>query len=285
MRNLLSNKPLLIAIFAVVILGILALASSGDRTLTWVESTAGSVVQPVQTFASNTSGAIIDFIRNLFNTTDADKENQQLKIRIAQLEQVETELEQVKSENMRLKELLNYAKTIGEDEFVTATVIGKNQGVWFNTFTLNAGRNQGVEKDMPVVNNSGLVGRVTDVGATWCKVRALIDGNMSVSCLVERTRDNGMIRGTISPDNDSGLLELYYLPTGSDLVPGDKIITNGIGGIYPKNIMLGTVIEVTRSAEGSASDHNAVVKASVDFTHLDEVMILTGITEMPSGAE
>ncbi|OQB24093.1 MAG: Cell shape-determining protein MreC precursor [Firmicutes bacterium ADurb.Bin182] len=285
MRNLLSNKPLLIAIAAVVILGILALSSSADRMLTWVESTAGSVMQPVQTFASGSSNAIIRFVQDLFNTTDADKENQQLKIRIAQLEQYEAELQQLKSENRRLKELLNYAETIGEDEFITANVIGKNQGVWFNSFTLNAGRNHGVKKDMPVVNNMGLVGRVTDVGATWCKVRGLIDAKMNVSCLVERTRDNGMIRGTISPDNKSGMLELYYLPAGSDLVPGDKIITNGIGGIYPKNIMLGTVIEVTRTVEGEKTDHNAVVQASVDFTKLDEVMIITGIPEVSAAEE
>ena len=96
MKKLLENKPALIAIIAVVLLCVLALATSGERTLTWIESTAGSIFQPIQTFSYKASEAVVDFFENLFNTTDADIENQQLKTQLAQLQQILSEYETVK---------------------------------------------------------------------------------------------------------------------------------------------------------------------------------------------
>lgn len=274
MRKFLKNKPLLIAVAVFLALAILAVSTvGGGRSFSWIENAVSAVANPVQTFAANVSNGIIGFVERLFNTTDADQENEQLKIRIAQLEQTLAEYEQIKSENDRLKELLNYSEKDGEWEIVTCKVIGKSQGIWFDVFTVNAGRNHGVKKDMPVVNASGLVGRVTDVGATTCKITAIVDARMNTSVMVERTRDVCMVRGTMEAGNDRNELELYYLPSGSDLVPGDKIITNGLGGIFPRGITVGTVTEVTRQSSGN--DTNAIITPAVDFKRLEEVMIIT----------
>ena len=127
---------------------------------------------------------------------------------------------------------------------------------------------------MPVVNAYGLVGKVTDVGATWCKVTSIIDGSMNVSVMVERTRDNGIVKGSLAVGSDGYNLELSYLPSGSDLVPGDKIVTSGLGGgSYPKAISVGIVTEVIRRTDDSEM-RNAIVEPSVDFLHLEEVMVL-----------
>lgn len=266
------NKPLLITAAAIVLLLILALATSGERTVTWVESAVGSVAQPVQTFAAGVSNAIIGFFENLFHTTDSDQENQQLKVRVAQLEQDLTELELLEQENERLKGLLNYVEKEQDWSYVTASVIGKGQGIWFDIFTISAGRNVGVEKDQAVVCADGLVGRVISVGATWAKVTALVDAGFSASVMVERTRDNGMISGMLETGNNINTLTLYYLPSGSDLVPGDTIVTNGLGGVFPKGIAVGTVTEVTRQSDSTNS--NALVEPAVDFTKLEEVMVI-----------
>ncbi len=276
MRNFLKNKPLAIAAAAVVLLLLLALFTSGDRTVTWLESTVGSVVEPVQGFASRASGTIIDFVQNLFNTTDADQENQQLKVYIAQLEQNVGEMEALRQENERLKGLLNFTETAPDLSYVSGEVIGRNQGIWFDTFTINVGRNQGVDKNMPVVNAQGLVGRVTEVGANSCKVIAVIDASMSVSVMVERTRDNGMIRGTLDTGADSDQMELYYMASDVDLQPGDRIVTTGVGGVYPKGLLLGEVVEVSRS-EG---DYNALVDPAVDFKRIEEVMVIVGMPDL-----
>ncbi len=271
MRKFLHNRPLIIAIVAVVVLVILIAVTAGSRSMTFIESAVGSVVQPVQTFASNASAAIIDFFNRLFRTTDADLENEQLHLRITQLEQQAIELEDLRQENERLREMLHFAQSNTELEYVSASVIGKSQGIWFDTFTINVGRNHGIEAQMPVVTADGLVGRVTEVGATWSKVSAVIDPRTSVSVMVQRTRVNGMVRGRLESGTTSDVLELYYLPANSDLVPGDIIVTSGLGGIYPKGIMVGEITEVARSDEG---DYNALLTAAVDFNHIEEVMVI-----------
>lgn len=277
MHNFLKNKPLVIAIAAVLVLVILIAVTGGDRTLSWLESTLGSVVQPVQTFASNASGAIIDFFENMFRTTDADKENEQLKVYIAQLEQSVNELEALRQENDRLKSLLSFVDEIKDYKYVTGTVIGKNQGIWFDVFTINLGRQHGVEKDMPVINENGLVGRVSEVGATWSKVTSLTDATVSVSVMVERTRDNAMVRGRLTSGANAAQLELYYLYSDSnDLVPGDQIITSGVGGTYPKGIPVGEVVEVSRNSDNQS---NAIIEPSVDFHRIEEVSVIIDATQ------
>ena len=279
MKGIFKNKPLMIMLIALLLLGVLAFASSADRSVTWVESSLGSVVQPVQTFAAKASNAIISFFQRVFKTTDADKELEQLRVRLAQLETAEEENERLKAENERLKMLLNYTETLGDYQFVTATVIGNSQGVWFEVFTINAGRNKGIEKDMAVVSSSGLVGRVTEVGATWSKVTSMIDTSSEVSVMVERTRDVGIAHGLFNI-NDDNQLELYYLPSGYDLVPGDVIVTSGMSDIFPKGILIGTVSEVERqAAENAAGNRNAVIVPSVDFGHLEEVLVIVGSAE------
>ena len=278
MRGILKNKPLIIMLIAILLLGILAFVTSADRSVSWIESTLGSVIQPVQSFAAKASNGIISFVQKVFKTSDADKELEQLQVRMDQLEQAADENAKLKAENERLKKLLNYVETLENYEYVTAVVTGNSQGVWFETFTINAGRNKGIEKDMPVVCAEGLVGRVIEVGANWSKVTAIIDPSSEVSVMVERTRDIGVVRGSFSATSDNQL-ELYFLPSGFDLVPGDKIVTSGMSSIFPKTITVGTVSEVTRrSAEGSQS--NAIIEPAVDFGHLEEVLVL-----VPKAAE
>ena len=282
MRGLFQNKPFVIMLIAIVLLGILAFATAGERSVSWLESTVGTVVQPVQTFASKASNEIIGFVQRIFKTTDADKELEQLSVRLAQLETVEEENERLRAENERLKALLNYSEISADYSLVTASVIGNSQGIWFDVFTINAGRNKGIETDMPVVNADGLIGRVTEVGATWSKVTAIIDSGTEVSVMVERTRDIGLSRGTLDA-GEAHMLELYFLASGYDLVPGDVITTNGMGRVYPRGITVGTVTEVSRTSYSSTS-RNAVIQPSVDFSHLEEVMVITG-TEAEEGEE
>ena len=110
MRGLFKNKPLIIMLVAVLLLGVLAFITSADRSVSWVESTLGSVFQPVQTFAAKASNSIIGFFQRIFKTSDADKELEQLQVRMAQLEQAADENATLKAENERLKNLLGRGK-------------------------------------------------------------------------------------------------------------------------------------------------------------------------------
>lgn len=275
MRDLFKNKLFIFLVIALVILGGLAAFTAGNRAaVTWVEDAINTVAQPIQRFSVRASNSIIDFFERVFKTSDADRENEQLKVRIAQYEIMENELNNLRQENQRLKELLDYADTVEEYERVTAPVIGRSQGIWFNQFTVGAGRNQGVEEDMAVINGAGLVGRVTSVSANTCKVTAIIDSTSDVSVIVERTRDYGFVRGLLEAGGGDDTMELYFLPMGNDLVPGDVLVTSGADGVFPRGLSVGSVLEVSRSSE-DAEDRDALVSPTVDFLCLEEVVILT----------
>ena len=261
-------------VIAIVLLLVLAFFSASSRTIPWLENAVGVIVRPVQTFAFKASNSIAGFFSNLFNTTDADLENARLKQQLALFEQTKLDYAELAKENERLRALLNYSGSIGDFEYVTAKVIGRSSGVWFDTLTINIGRSRGIEVGMPVISGDGLIGKVTDVGLNWCKVTSIIDSTVTVAVTVERTRDNCMVRGVFNTASSASKLELYYLPTDlTDLVPGDIIMTSGIGGIYPKGIRVGTVEEVMLDTDTSGI--NAIVAPSVDFLHLEEVMVIT----------
>lgn len=268
------SRPLIVTIAAVVLLAVMIIASAGSRNANWFESAVGTVFSPIHGFAARVSNSIAGFFSNLFNTTDKDAENARLKSDLALYNKALTDMEELRQENERLRALLNYSGSVGQFEGVTAQVVSKSTGVWFRVFTINAGRNKGIDVDMPVMSANGLVGVVSEVGATWCKVTAIIDSDMSVPIMVERTRDGCMLRGVLDPAASVQKMELYYLPSDrTDLMPGDVVLTSGIGGVYPKGIRVGTVTEVMTS---SGSGVNAIVAPSVDFLHLEEVMVITG---------
>lgn len=273
MHDFFRSKGFLIILIIVAVLSIFIAATYRDRAkVSFIEDTVNSVVKPVQSFSVKASNSIIHFFERVFSSTDFDKENEQLRVKLAQYEIIESELETLREENSRLKDLLNYTDITDNYSYITSTVIGKSQGIWFSEFTVNAGRKDGVEENMAVVNSQGLVGRVNSVSANTCKVTAIIDSTSDISAMVERTRDYGFARGILNTD-EKETLELYYLPSGYDLVPGDTIVTSGIGGTFPKSIAIGTVTEVSRSND-DAEERNAIIEPAVDFLRLEEVMIV-----------
>lgn len=272
MGGFFRSRGFVILLAVIAVLAILIAVTYDRVQVTFIEDAVNSVLSPIQSFSVKASNSIIDFFERVFSSTDLDKENEQLKVQLAQYEIIENELNTLREENERLKGLLNYTEITQNYTYVTARVIGKSQGVWFSEFTVNAGRNDGVMENQAVVNSKGLVGRVSSVSANTCKVTSIIDSTSDVSAMVERTRDYGFARGILNVD-EKEKLELYYLPSGYDLVPGDNILTSGIGGIFPKGIAIGTVTEVSRANEDT-EDRNAIIQPAVDFLRLEEVMIV-----------
>ena len=272
MGGFFRSRGFVIMLAVIAVLAILIAVTYDRVQVTFIEDAVNSVLSPIQSFSVKASNSIIDFFERVFSSTDLDKENEQLKVQLAQYEIIENELNTLREENERLKGLLNYTEITQNYMYVTARVIGKSQGVWFSEFTVNAGRNDGVMENQAVVNSKGLVGRVSSVSANTCKVTSIIDSTSDVSVMVERTRDYGFARGILNVD-EKEKLELYYLPSGYDLVPGDNILTSGIGGIFPKGIAIGTVTEVSRANEDT-EDRNAIIQPAVDFLRLEEVMIV-----------
>ncbi len=264
---------MLITVIAVIVLIALIIATSGDDRLSMPESVVGSAVTPVADAAAGATNSAAGFFARIFRTTDTDRELTAALERIAALEGSVATMNELQKENERYKELLNFKDSMPEVEMAAARVTGKNPGVWFDMFTINAGRAQNIAAGMPVLTAKGLVGYVLEVGALWSKVISVVDPECSVPAIVERTRDDVMIRGTLSTGEESALCQMYNLRFENDLVPGDRVLTSGLGGGFPKGILIGEIIEVNRAKDETNS--NATIRPAVDFAQIEEVLIIT----------
>jgi rod shape-determining protein MreC len=272
MHSFWRNRPLLITIVTLVILFVLLIITAGQDDATGAESLIGGVMQPMQGFFYDTTDAIAAFVSGIFTPNTSVADIAKLKERIADLEGQVKEFEEVKQENDRLQKLVTYIQQNTQFSYITARVTGKSAGQWFVVFNIDAGVNNGVRKDMAVVNSEGLVGRVIDTGANWSQVMALIDSRSNVSGLVERTRDNGIV-GQADVSVGEAMLNMEYLPLDADLMPGDKIITSGIDGYFPKGLEIGEIIKTNTGKDNMKK--SAIIKPVVDFLHLEEVMVVT----------
>lgn len=118
-----------------------------------------------------------------------------------------------------------------------------------------------------------MVGRVIEVADGWAKVRTIVDGKSAVSGIVQRNRDNGLLKGNNSLGSEDGLCRMIYLPEDSNVTAGDKVLTSGLGEIFPKGIYIGEIIEVTKDTRELYM--TAIVKPGVDFQRLEEVLVVT----------
>jgi rod shape-determining protein MreC len=261
------NKPFAITVIAVIVLVVLLVVTAGGG-LSGVSSTLGSIFTPVGSFFSGIVSGVGDFVGGIFGG-GSQQQIRELNERVSLLEIENQKLSDAEKENQRLQGLLDYKATIPDQKTVFAKVVFKSPGYMFDVFVINAGYNQGVRKDMAVVNADGLIGRVSGVGGNWSQVTALVDSRSAVSAIVERNRDHGIVRGAVQNGDNC---TMNYLPVDSDAVPGDTVVTSGLDAIFPKGVRIGTVTEV--SLDENQLQKNAVVDPSVDFNHIEEVLVL-----------
>ncbi|MDO8524908.1 MAG: rod shape-determining protein MreC [Candidatus Omnitrophota bacterium] len=194
------------------------------------------------------------------------EENRVLRERINLLSRKIEELKIVASDNDRLKDLLNFRKTIPYNT-IPAQVIGRDPSNWSNSLIIDKGLNGGLRQDRAVLSTKGLVGRVLDVGRYSGKILLITDPNSKVGVMINRNRQGGILIGL--PD---GRCKMIYIALDSDVAPGDKVITAGFGAIFPKDIPVGEVVRVDK--EPGRLYKSAVVKTAEDLSKLEEVLCI-----------
>lgn len=268
---------------AVLVLLVVAFFSTfyviGGNQLKAVSGIAGSTAAPAVSGASGFAVSIRNFFDRLFGLRDIDKEYKELKIRVQQLEAASQFALDLQEENERLNALLGFTEEYPDFTFIPARVIGREPGSWFINFTLDKGSDQGVAVGNTIVTEDGLVGRVVAVGKSWCKVMSIIDRQNSVSVMIERSRDNGIVDGASDPQSGEPVCDITNLPLDADITPGDRVISTDLGGYYPKGLAVGEVVSVARGKNQLSS---AVMKPYVDFAHLENVLIITSTRHVPT---
>ena len=257
-------------IITVVVLILLVIFSNGDKNVSFFENVASRLVMPVQnglTYLKNKVSGNHTFFTDINNLKT---ENEELKQKNSELEQSLRELENIKTENAKLKDYLNLTEKYGEYKTIPGYVINKDISNYSKTIVINIGKKDGVEENMTVIADKGLVGHVVSVTDSTAKVQTIIDTGSSVSSMMSTTQDSVVCKGTLSENSE---LKAMYIPTEANIIQGDSIETSGLGGIYPKGIHIGTVKKVESTK--NITDRYAIVETAVDFNKLNTVLVIT----------
>jgi rod shape-determining protein MreC len=243
--------------------------NSGVKVL---ESTAGVIVMPFQRAGTYIVNGISGGVKSVFKSGEIRKENEKLKAEVDSLKaQAQLDAE-IKKENERLKGLLGYAEKYPDYQMVPARVTAFSPDNWSVIIVIDKGSKHGIAENMPVVAQGGVVGRVLSVSDTWSKVITIVDSRTSMSAMVERSRDTGMIQGVGNANDKSGVCHMVNMPFSPSIMPGDNIITSEMGDGFPKGLLIGRVSEVAQGRNDR--DEYAVVVPSVDFAHLENVLVM-----------
>lgn len=272
MLRIIRNKLFLLLLVTILIFTLMALSSKQDGGIAWLDNIVNVTLTPFQRMISFTSQKLEGGMAFFKDTSFIIQENEELKARIDQLEQENRELIAYRDENRELREALNLKLQLNDYDSIGANIIAKDAGNWFNVFTVDRGTRDGVAKSFPVVTSKGLAGMVIDSGPFSSKIITITDPDSTVSARISKTGvDSVIVKGDLTM-KDAGLCRMERIPPDADISVGDTIETSGLGGIFPKGIIIGTVKEVRKT--NSELNRYAVIQPSVDFKRLDEVFIL-----------
>lgn len=243
----------------------------------------GYVIVPYQKGISAIGSYLSDKKDSLVNVYDLINENQELRNRIAELEDENTKLIQDKYELNSLKELYELDMEYESYEKVGARVIYKDAGNWFSTFIIDKGYKDGITPDMNVICGNGLVGRISVVGPNWSRITSIISDNSNVSATILKSQDNIIVMGNLEMIKDGAIPFSQLKDEDNKVNVGDKIVTSSISDKYLPGILIGYVSSVT-------DDPNNLTKSgtllpAVDFEHIDNVLIITQQKQFVSDEE
>jgi len=272
LRHLIKSKVFLFIVITIVLLVTIALTADSNSKLNWIGNIFSVPLSPVQKLFS-TAGQKIDEAVSFFKDIEAIKtENEELRKRVSELERENRELEAFKEKNEELRKALNLKDRFAEYTIIGSNVIAKDAGNWFDIFRIDVGTRDGIKGDMPVVTNSrGLVGRILTSDITSSKVISIIDEDSQVAGWISKTGGHVIVRGDYAL-KDEGLCRMDYIAGDIDVKVGDIIETSGLGGIYPKGIVIGEVKEIRMI--NSEFNRYAIIEPAVDFKSLEEVYVL-----------
>jgi rod shape-determining protein MreC len=277
LRRLLKNRRWLIpALFLIISITIVSITLKKDYVFKKLEVPVINTLSPAQKILSRVGFSIkenLDMIPQLFYMKE---ENENLKKQVAELLQYKQNIIEYQRENADLRTLLGFKERSFQYDLEAAEVIARDPSNWFNVILIDKGEKHGIKKDMAVITDEGLVGYTISTASNTSKVVLITDERSSVSAMLQRTRDNGMVKGTIDPA-PSGYLKMEFLPQDANLVKGDIVISSGLGGIIPKGIIIGEVAEANK--ESYELMQYAIIKPAVDFMKLERVFVIKGEKE------
>lgn len=229
------------SLVAIVLLFIIGYTSKDRISITFGEKFIGNLLTPVSKVSFTVTKNVNNFFGSVFNIFKIKKENEELKIKVAELENENRDLTNIIGKTDYLKNELSIIESTNYN-LVLSNIVSKEPGNWYSRFNIDKGLKDGITKGATVVQGieiehgiveEGIVGRVVDVGPNWAKIISVIDELNSISFKIIRTQDGGVLSGSIKGE---GVLSGYLFDNKADVIVGDKLYTSGLGGAFIKDI-------------------------------------------------
>lgn len=244
-----------------------AKTSSEERMIrVWTQAAANFVQSPVTGISSGVS----NLFRSLSSLRSAQTENEQLKQRVQELEFEIQQKAGLSEENARLKSLLEL-KNQSAYKVVPAQIIGRDPSAWYDTVIVNKGTLDGVKLNSPIVNDGGLIGRVTAVSPLTAQVTLITKNKAGLGGVIGELGASSAI-GVVTGSGKRDMLEMGYVPGSIPVQNGEIVYTTGQDGIYPPGLKIGEVVEV--QAGSTTEPHKILVEAGAKLYGMQEVAVL-----------
>ncbi len=229
------------------------------------------LIAPFLTGGSGLQKQITSVRTGLKSLEQLERENAALQVENRALRATNQGLRDAEHEVNRLRHALNYRER-SVFKLIAAEVVTRDSSTWWRTVTINRGNRDGIEADMPVATDVGLVGKVTTVSDSVSVVLLISDENCKVAASIEGSREQGIVSGERVVSGLNPVLNLNFLSKQADLKPGQKVYTSGVGGVFPSGLLIG-VVKTFRVRE---LDGQAQLTPAVDLSHLEDVFVVTG---------
>lgn len=274
-KNTIEKKYIILIIIFVIML-ILVILSYGlkrKKNLNAVEAIVKDVIVSVENIVFYPFRFVVNNFEDYKELKNVKKENDYLKNSIDKLKSIETENIELRKEIESLKEELDISYVLTDYDNINASVVSRNINYWYNTITINKGKKNGIKEEMPVINGSGLIGKVVSVTNYTSTVKLITTSDtsnkISVTIISNNEKVNGLINGY---DLENGLLKVEGISNTKSVKVGDIVYTSGLGGIFPSGILIGKVEEITTDNYDLSKIINVI--PSADFDNINYVSIL-----------
>ena len=280
MNPIFSNKKLIGWVIGIIMALALIMYSItyGSNIVTQGVNDVTNILGRLVSYPANSINDFIDSVSDLSNTY---QENQSLKQKIDTIHELEVQLSELKRDNQKMKETLKLQDTLNDYTLVNATVIARNPDTWRDVITINKGSNDGIQPQMTVMSDNGLVGKVMDVNPTSARVALLSNADntlVRVAAMIQNEKEP--IYGTITGyDNKTNMLVMSQIQATQDIKVGDKVVTSGLGGISPNSLYIGTVEEVAMDRFGLYKEVKIRPAADTNDVRYVTVVIRTSESE------
>ena len=276
MRDFFSGKWPVILLSAILLCLVMSIfAALGGGHVSPISNFINILTTPIEKAVSGISNGIDSVGEHWFNYDRVVEENENLRRELSETKQKLRDAEVAEKENLQLRTALGMKERNRDFVFESAEIIGRSTENWTSTVTIDKGSLSGIAVNNCVITDAGMVGYVSEVGTTWATVTTVIDTGMEASAIVSRTREVASAEGDFEL-MQNGCLKLSYLESDTLAIKGDAVEISGLGGLFPKGIVLGIIEEIKNETHGISK--YAVVRPAADLKKVSSVLVVKSFT-------